>query len=229
MSRNGFLRRELAQRGVSRRDFMGFCAGIAAALSLPPSAGATIAAALEAKTKPILVWLEFQDCAGNTESFLRASRPSTAEVILDLLSIAYHETLMAAAGHRAEAALAATTQNARGSYIAVIEGSIPTGAGGAYCTIGGRSALQIAREVCDGAMATIAIGTCAAFGGLPAAAPNPTGALGVSDAVPHVKNLINLSACPANADNLTALLVYFLTYGKWPALDRLHRPLFAYG
>jgi hydrogenase small subunit len=44
-----------------------------------------------------------------------------------------------------------------------------------------------------------------------------------------LKNLINLSACPVNAENLTALLVYFLTYGKWPALDRLHRPLFAYG
>jgi hydrogenase small subunit len=62
----------------------------------------------------------------------------------------------------------------RGGYIAIVEGSIPTGANGAYCTIGGRSALEIAREVCGGAMATIAVGTCAAFGGLPAAAPNPT-------------------------------------------------------
>ena len=69
-------------------------------------------------------------------------------------------------------------------YIAVVEGSIPTGANGAYCTIGGRSALQIAREVCGSAAATIAMGTCATFGGLPAAAPNPTGALGVADAVP---------------------------------------------
>ncbi len=229
MGQHGSFRRELASRGISRRDFMGFCAGIAAALSLPRSAGAEIAAALEKNAKPVIVWLEFQDCAGNTESFLRASKPSAAEVILDLLSLDYHETLMAASGHRAEAALHATTQNARGKYIAVIEGSIPTGAGGAYCTIGGRSALDIAREVCGSAMATVAVGTCATFGGLPAAAPNPTGALGVSDAVPDVRNLINLSACPANGENLTALLVYFLTYGKWPALDRLHRPLFAYG
>ena len=78
----------------------------------------------------------------------------------------------------------------------MVEGSIPTGANGAYCTIGGRSALQIAREVCGGAAATIAIGTCATFGGLPAAAPNPTGALGVADAVPGVKNLINLLGLP---------------------------------
>jgi hydrogenase small subunit len=225
----GFLRRELASRGVSRRRFLSFCAGIAGALSLPRSAGATIAAALEKKTKPILVWLEFQDCAGNTESFLRSSRPNVADIVLDVLSVDYHETIMAAAGARAEAALHASTQSAKGGYLAVVEGSIPTGANGAYCCIGGRSALDIAREVCGGAAATIAIGTCAAFGGLPAAAPNPTGALSVADAVPGLKNLINLPACPANAENLTALLVYFLTYGKWPALDRLHRPLFAYG
>jgi hydrogenase small subunit len=202
---------------------------MAAVLSLPRAAGAEIRAALEKRTKPILVWLEFQDCCGNTESFLRASRPAVADIVLDLLSVDYHETIMAAAGTQAEAALEATVQGHAGGYIAVVEGSIPFGADGAYCTIGGRSAAQIARSVCGGALATIAIGTCAAFGGLPAAAPNPTGALGVADAVPGLKTLINLSACPANAENLTALLVHFLTYGRWPALDRFHRPLFAYG
>jgi hydrogenase small subunit len=78
-------------------------------------------------------------------------------------------------------------------------------------------------------MATIAIGTCATYGGIPAAKPNPTGALGVADAVPGVRNLINLPACPANAENLTALLVHYLTFKSWPALDHLRRPLFAYG
>ena len=229
MGSDGYIRRELATRGVSRREFLRFCSGIAAVLSLPGSAGAQIAKAIEKKAKPILVWLEFQDCAGNTESFLRSSRPAVADIVLDLLSVDYHETIMAAAGHQAEAALAGTVKNHAGSYIAVVEGAIPTGAKGAFCTIGGRSALQIAREVCGQAAATIAIGTCATFGGLPAAAPNPTGALGVSDAVPGIKTLINLSACPANAENLTAVLVHYLTYGTWPALDRYHRPLFAYG
>jgi hydrogenase small subunit len=149
--------------------------------------------------------------------------------VLDTLSVDYHETIMAAAGHQAEEVLAKTVKERAGAYIAVVEGSIPTGANGAYCTIGGRSALQIAREVCGSAAATIAMGTCATFGGLPAAAPNPTGALGVGDAVPGVKNLINLSACPANVENLTALIVYFLTYKRWPPLDAWHRPLFAYG
>jgi hydrogenase small subunit len=228
-SRDGWLETELERRGVSRREFLGFCGTMAAALSLPATLAARIAAAVETAARPTLVWLEFQDCAGNTESFLRASRPTVAEIILDTISLDYHETIMAAAGHQAEQNLAQAIERDHGKYIAVIEGSIPSGQNGAYCTIGGRAALDIAREVCGGAAATVAIGTCAAFGGLPAAAPNPTGALSVADAVPGLQNLVNLPACPANGENLVALLVYHLTFGRLPELDSLRRPLFAYG
>jgi len=229
MRRDERFRRELEARGISRRDFLGFCSGVAVMLGLPRSAAGRIAKALENKPKPTLVWLEFQDCAGNTESFLRASKPTAAEVILDLLSVDYHETIMAAAGKRAEEAMAAAIKDKQGQYLVVIEGSIPVGADGAYCTIGGKSALQIATDVCAGAAAVIAVGTCAAFGGLPAASPNPTTALSVADAVPGIKTLINLPACPVNAENLTALITYFLTFERWPPTDRLNRPLFAYG
>ncbi len=225
----GWLQGELDRRGVSRRDFLGFCGTMAAALSLPTTLAARIAEAVERAPKPTLVWLEFQDCAGNTESFLRASRPTVADLVLDTLSVDYHETIMAAAGHRAEENLARAIERDHGAYIVVIEGSIPSGANGAYCTVGGRAAIDIAREVCSGAAATIAIGSCAAFGGLPAAAPNPTGALSVADAVPGLRNLVNLPACPANGENLVALVVYYLTFGRLPELDALRRPLFAYG
>ena len=119
-----------------------FCGVMAAALALPRSAAATIAAAIQKTQKPVLVWLEFQDCCGNTESFLRASRPTVAEIVLDTLSVDYHETIMAAAGDRAEANLAKAVKDNKGKYIAVVEGSIPTGIDGAYCTIGGRAALR---------------------------------------------------------------------------------------
>ena len=101
---------QLRTRGVSRREFIGFCATMAAALALPDAAAAQIARAIQKTDKPILVWLEFQDCAGNTEGFLRASRPTAAEVVLDVLSLDYHETIMAAAGHQAEANLARTVK-----------------------------------------------------------------------------------------------------------------------
>jgi hydrogenase small subunit len=223
------LSQELEQRGISRRELLRFCASMAVVLGLPESATNAIAAAVESQQRPILVWLEFQDCAGNTESFLRASHPTVADLILDTISLNYHETIMAAAGRQAESALEQTVKDNKGKYIALVEGSIPTGADGAYCTIGGRAALDIAREVCGGAAATIAVGTCAAFGGIPAAAPNPTGALSVADAVPGVKNLINMSACPANAENITALILYYLTLKRWPPLDQYRRPFFAYG
>ncbi len=219
----------LGRRQVSRREFLAFCSAVAAYFSLPEEAAAQIADSVAKALKPSVIWLELQDCAGDTESFLRASRPTAAEAILDTISVDYQETVMAAAGKRAEAARDGAVKDKAGQYLVIVEGSIPTGANGAYCTIGGKSALQIVREVCEHAAGVIAIGTCAAYGGLPAAAPNPTGALGVADAVPGLENLVNLPACPANVENLTALLVYYLTYKRWPPLDAQRRPLFAYG
>jgi hypothetical protein len=106
----GWLAAELRRHGISRREFLGFCATMASALALPDKAAAQIAQAVLRTQKPILVWLEFQDCAGNTESFLRATRPSPADVVLDLLSLDYHETIMAAAGHQAEENLQRTVK-----------------------------------------------------------------------------------------------------------------------
>src|SRR5574341_762394 len=93
---DSWLLEEIDRRGVSRRDFIGYCTKVASVLALPKFMGVTIAEALENTQKPILVWLEFQDCAGNSESLLRASRPTVAEIVLDTLSVDYHETIMAA-------------------------------------------------------------------------------------------------------------------------------------
>lgn len=217
-----------ARNGLSRRDFLKFCAAMAATLGLSQGAVPKIAAALEAKRKPTLVWLEMQSCTGNTEALLRASKPSAANLLLDVISLDYHETIMAAAGAQAEKSLADVVKNQKGKYFAVVEGSIPAKDGGVYCCIGGRTALDIAREVCGNAAATIAMGTCAAYGGIPAARPNPTGALSVKEAVPGI-SVVNLSGCPTNAENITATIVYYLAFGVLPALDALGRPLFAYG
>lgn len=219
----------LAERGITRRQFLRFCGSMAAVLALPSRYVSDIATALNTAPKVPLVWLEFQDCAGNTESFLRASNPTVAEIVLELLSVNYHETIMAPAGHLAEKSLHDTVRDFGGQYIAVVEGSIPTRDGGVYCTIAGRTALEIAREVCGNALATIAVGACAWDGGWPAAFPNPTGAVGVKDAVPNLKNLINLPGCPMNVANLTAVIVHYLTFKELPATDTMGRPFFAYG
>ncbi|MDA8169773.1 MAG: hydrogenase small subunit [Nitrospiraceae bacterium] len=223
----GTIYDSLRKRGVSRRDFMKFCSLMAATLALPSGAG-RIAEALEKAKKPSLVWLEFQDCAGNTESFLRASDPTVVQIVLDILSVDYHETIMAPAGKQAEKSLDDVVKNQKGKYLVVVEGSIPLKDGGVYCTVGGKAAIDTVKEVCGGALATIAIGACAWDGGIPAANPNPTGAVGVKDAVKGI-TLINLPGCPANVVNLTATVVHYLTFGSLPLTDSMGRPLFAYG
>lgn len=223
------LEQSLSQRGITRREFLKFCTIMAGTLALESSMGARIARALESpqsKPRTPVVWLEFQDCAGCTESFLRASRPTAVEVVLDVLSVDYHETIMAAAGHLAEEAKARTLE--AGGYLLIVEGSIPTADGGVYCTVGGRTAMDILAEAAAGALAVVAVGNCAAFGGLPKAAPNPTGAKSVMELVTD-KPVLNLPGCPLNVVNLTATVVHFLTFNELPAMDGLHRPLFAHG
>jgi hydrogenase small subunit len=222
------LPRALEGRGVSRRDFLEFCSLMVATLALPTRYLDNVVAALSSTRKPVLVWLEFQDCAGNTESMIRSDNPPVADVVLDLLSWEYHETIMAGAGHQAEAVLARVVKEEKGKYIAVVEGSIPMADDGVYCTIGGRSALAMAREVCGNAAANIAVGACAWDGGLVAAKPNPTGAVGLEEAVPGIK-VVNLGGCPHNVANTAAVLVHYLTFHEMPALDQYNRPLFAYG
>ncbi|UCD35901.1 MAG: hydrogenase small subunit [Nitrospiraceae bacterium] len=215
------------EKGISRRDFMKFCTSMAALLALPSSFIPKIAEAVAAK-KPYLVWLEFQDCAGDTESTLRATKPTIAEIVLDVLSIEYHETIMAPSGKNAEKSLMDVVNNNKGNYFAVVEGAIPMKDNGVYCCIGGRSALDIAREVCGNALATICVGSCSSWGGIASAEPNPTGAVGVEKAVPGL-TLVNLPGCPMNVENLTATIVHYLTFGSLPALDSRKRPLFAHG
>jgi hydrogenase small subunit len=216
------------RRGISRRRFLEFCATVSTTLALPSSYAQTIATALSQKRRPTLVWLEFQDCAGNTESMLRSAHPTVEDIVLETLSLEYHETIMAGYGKHAVAALERVVNEEKGKYLVIVEGAIPTADGGVYCTIGGRTALDIAGQVCGNAAATISVGACAWDGGLVRSGPNPTGALGLQEAVPGLK-VVNLPGCPHNPANTAAVLVHYITFGEMPALDSHNRPLFAYG
>jgi hydrogenase small subunit len=194
-----------------------------------PGSARLVAEILQNKTRLPVIWLEFQDCTGDTESFLRSNNPTVTSIILELFSLNYHETLMVPAGSLAEKSKLDTIAQFPGQYIAIVEGAIPTGRNGAYCTVGGKSALQIVREVCGQAAATIAVGTCATSGGWPKAVPNPTGAVGVGTAAPGIPNLINMPGCPMNVVNLASVLVQYQSTRTWPQLDSQRRPTFAYG
>lgn len=220
-----WLTAALAERGVSRRRFLGFASAMTALLALPQTMAPQVAKALETQRKQIVVWLEFQDCAGNSESLLRSSHPTVADVVLDVLSWEYHETIMAGAGHQAEAILE-KVKTGTDPYIVIVEGSIPTAENGIYCTIGGKTAISILQEMAANAKLVIAVGACAWDGGFPRL--GPTGAVGAGEILGG-KTVINLGGCPHNAANTAATLVHYLTFGDAPALDQYNRPLFAYG
>ena len=210
---------------VSRRNFLKVCSLAAAAVGLPASAAEKMAEAVR-KKKPSVIWLQFQECTGCTESLLRTGHPDVAQVILDLISLDYSETLMAAAGHQAEAALHEAMKENDGKFICVIEGAIPVKDDGNFCRIADKTALELTKEIAGRAAAVIAIGSCASWGGIPSAAPNPTGASGVSDVLRN-KPIVNIPGCPANPYNLLGTVLQYATFKTLPKLDDKARPLFA--
>jgi [NiFe] hydrogenase small subunit len=219
---------KLEQRGVSRRDFMKYCTALTATMGLSAAYVPQVAEVIAAPTqRPPVIWLHFGECTGCSEALLRSQYPYVDDLVLEILSVEYHETIMAAAGQQAEDQLHAAVKKYEGKFICVVEGSIATKYDGGYGKVGGRTFLEIAKEICPKAAAVISIGTCAAFGGIPAAAPNPGGYKGVGDAL-GMKTL-NIPGCPPNPINFVGTVVNYLLLGKLPELDDKGRPLFAYG
>ncbi len=218
----------LGRRGISRRDFIEFCGQMAAVLGLSSLAVPRIAEALETIRRPSVIWLQLQECTGCVESVLRTADPTIGDLVLDIISLDFIDTLMAASGTAAEKALdTARTQNA-GKYVLVVTGSVPTKENGNYTMIGGRTARQLLEETAKDAAAVIAVGACAHWGSVQAANPNPTGAVGVSEIIKD-KPVLNIAGCPPIADVITATVVHFLTFARLPETDSDGRPLFAYG
>jgi hydrogenase small subunit len=232
MTKHPTIAEHLKASGVSRRSFIQLCSVLMA--TAPTGLALTskksvfeVAAAIGKTRRPSVIWLHFQDCTGCTETLLRTSAPDVAHLILDVISLDYHETLMAASGAQAEAALRSAMAENAGKYVLVVEGAIPMKDEGVYMEMGSRPAVQVLREVAAQAAAVIAIGSCASWGGVPSADPNPTGAVGVDNIISG-KPIINLPGCPPNPYNLLGVVLEYVTMGKLPQLDEIGRPIFAY-
>lgn len=238
--------RHMKDQGVSRRDFLKMCGlavGAMGMTKMPPLDASGLPAALNnvdkktvdhvaraMETKPRLpvIWLEFQDCTGCSEALTRANAPTLSNLVLNTLTIEHHEALSAAAGFQIEEAKQQAMEKYKGEYILVVEGSIPTGEFASYCAIGGRTAEEILYEAAAGAAAIIAVGSCASYGGLPAASPNPTQAVGVMDLIKD-KPIVNIPGCPAIPEATVGTIVHFALFGALPELDDLNRPKTFYG
>jgi [NiFe] hydrogenase small subunit len=218
---------KLKQKGISRRDFMRYCTFLTASMglscSLVPKVSEVFAGA---KNRPPVIWLHFAECTGCTESAIKTSYPWIDQLILETLSIEYHETIMAASGQQAEDNLNNAVKKYEGKFICVAEGAIATDYNGAYGKTANITHLDTAKHVIPKAAATICLGTCASYGGIQAAKPNPGGFKGVGEAL-GIKT-VNIPGCPPDPINFVGTITNYLLLGKLPELDNLGRPLFAY-
>ncbi len=213
----------MESRGYTRRDFLRFCSWMAAFIGLEATGITKVVHAMETKPRLPVVWFHFQECTCCSESFIRTSHPIVADIILDKISLDYTETLQAAAGFQAEEALHNTMKKYKGEYIMLVEGSIPTNDNGIYCTIGGRTALDIVQEAAEGAKAIIAWGSCASNGCIQSANPNPTGAKPVHKVISG-KPIVKVPGCPPIGEVMAGVIVHILTFDRIPQLDGLGRP-----
>ncbi|QKF59057.1 hydrogenase small subunit [Aliarcobacter lanthieri] len=220
----------IESEGINRRDFMKWVSATTATLMLPHMFAPLVAEATELMNRVPVIWIELQDCAGNSEALLRSSAPTVDDLLFDVLSLEFHEALQACAGHDADKQLEEAVEHFKGKYLLFVEGAIPMANSGQYGTIGasGETFHEHLMRMSKDAAAIVAVGTCATFGGVPAAAPNPTGAVGVMDLVKG-KPIINIPACPANPANMVGVILHYVLTGQIPELDSLLRPKFAFG
>lgn len=213
---------------VSRRDFIRWAAAAPAAMATIDEFLPKLAAALREAVKEYpIIWLQASTCSGCSVSVINTIHPSIKNVILEQvlpghqLILSYHGTLMAATGSLSVQAARETADKFKGKYVFVVEGAIPTKENGVYGSVGEKNDKPITMlEWMDSfgrdAMATLAVGTCAAYGGLPAAAPNPSGSKGVTDVFQMLNiptPVINIPGCPSHPDWFIGTVAKILLYG----------------
>lgn len=218
----------LRRQGISRRSFLQFCSLTAASLGLGSAGAKDIAEAMQTKPRTPVVWLHGLECTCCTESFIRSYHPLAKDLVLSMVSLDYDDTIMAAAGHQAEEALEETIEKYKGNYIVAVEGNIPLGNDGTFCVPGGEIFLEKIKHVCKNAKAVIGWGSCASWGCVQTAKPNPTKSVPITEVITD-NPVVLVPGCPPIPEVMTGVITYILTYDRLPPLDRLGRPKMFYG
>lgn len=213
---------------LTRRNFVRLCAGGAAAISMSSYLAPFIKEAAAAGELPPVIWIQGGSCSGCSVSLLNTVHPNIEQVLLEVISLRFHQTVMAAAGDLAiQEALFKTVEENPKKFILVVEGAVATGADGLFCISGEKDGHHITfeelvKEVGSQAQAILNFGTCSAFGGIPATPPNPTKCKPVSEIVKNVP-IVNVPGCPPHPDWMVGTIAHVLLYGI-PELDSFGRP-----
>ena len=214
---------------IAKSEVNSWISMVTANMQLHPNFEEVVEDSLKMLNKVPIVWLELADCSGNSEAFIKSANPSIEDLIFDYISLDYHELLMSASGDQSETILEDIIKNQKGEYILIVEGAVPMAMDGKYLRIGpkGETGISLLQKCANDAALVLAVGSCALDGGIVAAAPNPTGAVGVSEALKR-DDIINLPGCPTNPTNIVGTLLSYIMFEELPALDRFNRPLWAY-
>ncbi len=215
---------------ISPKEYNKWISMVAATMDLHPSLEKYVEKSIKTLSKIPVIWLELADCSGNSEAFIKSVNPAIEDLIFDYISLDFHELLMASSSKRSESLLEETIKQNKNEYILIVEGAIPMGLEGKYLRMGakGESGLEVLKKCAKDAALVIAVGSCAFDGGVVAAAPNPTDAVGVAEALKSEK-VINLPGCPVNPINIVGTLIHYIMFEEAPKLDKFNRPLWAYG
>ena len=191
-----------------------------------------------------VVWLQGASCTGCSVSVLNAVSPKFQNLLLDelvpgqQLNLIFHATIMAGQGEPVIEVLKDTEKNRKGGYILIVEGAVPTAENGNYGSIGEKDGRhltiqQSVEEMGKNALLVIALGTCATFGGIPSARPNPTLCKGVKTIFNEkgIKTaVVNIPGCPVHPDWFVGTISVVLFSGADALeLDDLARPKLFYG
>lgn len=217
----------MRRQGITRRSFLKFCSLTAASLGLSPAQAQELAKKLQTKPRLPVIWIEGLECTCCSESFIRSAHPLAKDVVLSTISLDYHMTLSAAAGEQLRANAHEIIEKYKGNYILAVEGNPPLGEDGMYCIYYGRPFVDTVKEYAKHAKAVIAWGSCASWGCVQAAKPNPTRATPV-DKVIFDKPIIKVPGCPPIAEVMTAVVTYVAAFDRIPELDRQGRPKMFY-
>jgi len=214
---------------IGKHEINSWISMVTANMQLHPNFEEVVENGVKSLNKVPIIWLELADCSGNSEAFIKSTNPAIEDLIFDYVSLDYHELLMTASGNQSETILEDIIKNQKGEYILIVEGAIPLAMDGKFLRIGpkGETGIELLRKCANDAALVLAVGSCALDGGVVAAAPNPTGAVGVSKAL-NRDDIINLPGCPTNPTNIVGTLLSYLMFEELPPLDTFNRPLWAY-
>ena len=214
---------------IAKSEVNSWISMVTANMQLHPNFEQIVEGAVCALNKVPIIWLELSDCSGNSEAFIKSTNPAIEALIFDYISLDYHELLMSASGDQSETILEDIIATQKGEYVLIVEGAVPLAMEGKYLRIGpkGETGLELLKKCAEDAALVLAVGSCALDGGIVAAAPNPTGAVGVSQALDR-EDIINIPGCPTNPTNIVGTLLSYVMFEELPALDKFNRPLWAY-